>query len=259
MNGWDCLEGLKIGCVKYLNAQPLIAAYGGAVHFDHPSALAEQIRGAGLDAGLVPVFEAIRHRDYTLVDGVGICCDGPVFSVYLAHQRPVERVRCVSLDAASLTSVHLLKVLLKEYLGCSPRFLAPGEPGEADAKLLIGNQAIEYRMHAGEGWKFMDLGEQWKICTGLPFVFALWMLRKGLAEEDAVGEAFRDLKEAGVAKIPDLVEQGNFQDRDFRRLYLGGYIRYSFGEREKAGLELFTRLLARHGYVEPREVLFRFV
>ena len=249
------LAGIRIGCVKYLNARPLIGAYDGPVVFEHPAVLARQIWSGELDAGLVPVFEALRHPGYALVDGIGICSDGPVYSVYLEHRVPVAEVRTVALDAASLTSVHLLEVLCAEFLGIRPRTVQ-GE--DADACLWIGNQAIERRLRMGAGEGLLDLGEAWKRFTGLPFVYAVWMLRPGLQAPGLVAEAFRKLKCEGEARLEEWILRDDFQTPEFRRRYLGQHIRYGLGSQEKLGLDFFKSLLQKHGIL-PASVPLVFV
>jgi len=126
-----------------------------------------------------------------------------------------------------------------------------GGPGAA--RLLIGNQAIDFRLGAPEGWHFLDLGEEWMRCTGLPFVFALWMLRADLPRVKEVAAAFRELGRRGLERIGQIVDGENFHTREFRLRYLTEHIRYGLGEREKAGVELFRELLVKHGCA-PRGV-----
>ncbi len=247
MSRWSALHALRIGCVQYLNAKPLIYGYDGAVVFDHPSELARMLARGEIDAGLVPIFEALGARNYAAVDGVAIACDGPVFSVVLAHRGDLEKVRTIALDPASLTSVNLLKVLLAEYHGLRPEFGDVRDfPGEADAELLIGNQAIEFRRTHSGTHHFLDLGEEWKRCTGLPFVFAVWLLRPGISGVTEVADAFRALQREGLARLPEIVASEPAFDREFRRRYLTEHIRFGLGALEKEGIEKFRALLVRH-------------
>ena len=101
MSDYPALARLRIGCVKYLNARPLIDRYPGPVDFAHPSELATGMLEDRLDAALVPVFEGLRHNDYLLVDGVAIAADGPVYSVFLAYRGELSEIRTVSLDRTS--------------------------------------------------------------------------------------------------------------------------------------------------------------
>ena len=240
---WRALRGLRIGCVQYLNSRPLICAYDGPVIFDHPSALARMLAAGELDAALVPTFEAVRDPNYLLVDDVAVACDGPVYSVFLAYRGELRDVRSIALDPASMSSANLLRVLLAEFHGAHPAFGSSG-----GAQLLIGNQAIEFRRAQGENsaWHFLDLGEEWKRCTGLPFVFAVWALHAGTNDASAVADAFRKLKDAGCARIPELIAQEDFGDEEMRRRYLTEWLRFGIGPQGREAVELYRRLLAKH-------------
>ena len=249
---WRALRGIRLGCVKYLNSLPLIHPFDGPVAFEHPSVLARKLVAEELDAALVPVFEALRHPHYFLVDGAVVGSDGPVFSVFLAYRGELKDVPSVALDPASLTSAHLLRVLLAEFHGLRPTFGTEGE-----AQLLIGNQAIEFRFsREAEGWKILDLGEEWKRCTGLPFVFAVWALRSSIAEPDRVAGELRALKTAGLGELEAIIAEDKLATAEFRREYLTKHIQFDLGERGRAAVDRYRELLAKHGYVPaPVEAL----
>ncbi|MEP6673090.1 MAG: menaquinone biosynthesis protein [Chthoniobacter sp.] len=258
MRSYPALAGLRIGCVKYLNSKPLIQGYDGPVVFDHPSGLARDLAAGRLDVALVPTFEALRSPHYTLAEGVGIACDGPVYSVFLAHRGPLAQLRSVALDPASLTSVHLLQVLLREYHGVRPELLdLAAFPAETDAALIIGNQAIDFRQHDRDGYQILDLGEEWKRCTGLPFVFAPWLLRPDLLHAADVAADLRALKTYGLAHLDEIIS-GEARDPDFTRRYLMHHIRFELGEGEKAGIEKFRELLAKHGFIAEAKTPLRY-
>ena len=249
---WPALSKLRIGCVQYLNARPLIYGYDGPVIFDHPSVLARDLARGELDAALVPIFEVLRDPRYVLVDEVAIASDGPVFSVILAHRGPLEKVRTIALDPASLTSIHLLRVLFAEYRGLHPRYAAAHAlDATADAQLLIGNQAIEFRLAVATRHDLLDLGDEWKRCTGLPFVFAAWALRPGMINAGAVAAEFRKLKRLGLAAIPEIVASEPAPRRKIATNYLTQHIRFELGDGEKVGLEKFRELLVKHDLLPP--------
>ena len=251
---WAALRKLRVGCVKYLNSRPLICAYDGAVIFEHPSVLAEMLSAGHLDVALVPTFEVLRSPHYVIVDDAAIACDGAVFSVILAYRGELKDVCSVALDPASLTSANLLRVLLAEYHGVSPKF---GETGEA--LLIIGNQAIEFRLKEEKagGWNVLDLGEEWKRCTGLPFVFAVWAMRPGVNR--AAAEALRGLKKVGVLQIPELVKSERFANEAVRTEYLTEHIRFGIGDTGRAAVAKYRELLAKHGRIEDDTTPLEFV
>jgi chorismate dehydratase len=249
VRSYPALGSLRIGCVQYLNSKPLIYGYDGPVVFDHPSGLARALAAGGLDVALVPTFEALRSPHYTLAEGVAIASDGPVYSVFLAHRKPLAEVRSVALDPASLTSVHLLQVLLREYHGLHPQLLdLSAFPRNADAALIIGNQAIDFRQHHKDWYQILDLGEEWKRCTGLPFVFAPWLLRPDLPNAADVAGELRALKARGLAHLDEIIH-AEPRDPAFTRRYLTQHIRFDLGDREKAGIEKYRELLVKHGFI----------
>lgn len=251
------LAAVRVGCVQYLNSKPLIYGADFPVQFDHPSGLARDLVAGSLDVALVPVFEALLHPPWRAVDDIAIACDGAVYSVFLAHRGPLRAVRRIALDAASRTSVHLLKVLLAEVHGLTPEYGASDHA--ADAELLIGNQAIDFRLAHAEGWHFLDLGEEWKRHTGLPFVFALWLMRPTLPNAAAIADELRTLKADGLAHLPEIVRADAAHPPEVGMLYLTQHIRFGCGEREKASLDRFRTLLERHALIPPGGEPLRFV
>ena len=259
MTRYPALSALRVGCVQYLNARPLIHGYAGPVVFDHPSGLARDLASGALDVALVPVFEALRHPRYLIADGVAIASDGPVFSVFLAHRGPLAEVRTIALDPASLTSVHLLQVLLAEYHGLRPRLLdLSAFPSEADAVLLIGNQAIDFRERDAGAHQLLDLGEEWHRRTGLPFVYAPWLLRPDLPNAPAIAGELRALKRHGTARIAEIV-RSDPHNAALSARYLTEHIRFDLGPRENTGIEKFRELLVKRGFSPASDEPLRYV
>lgn len=237
----------RIGSVPYLNAVPLTRGIEGEIVFATPARLAEMLRRDELDAALVSLTEVLFHDRYDILDGIAIASLGEVYSVLLAHCVPLESITEVFCDPASLTSVNLLKVLLAER-GLKPEFKPlpdPATAAERDAVLLIGNPAIDFQRtpHVHE---IFDLGAAWYELTKLPFVYAVWALRRGV--ENA--ELRRELREArtfGLETLDYVIESREEYDEAFRRDYLGWHIHYHLAGDEKRGIAKFCELLRKHG------------
>jgi len=206
-----------------------------------PTRLIELLREGRLDAALVSSIEAFRTPGYRVAPSLSICCEGPARSVR-AFVRRGAKIRTVALDAGSETSVALLKVLLAKVLhaeGCAFTKVAPTLEPDAfaeDLVLLIGDCGL--RARAGQR-EVLDLGDLWHRWTGLPFVFALWLLRPGA---DA-NEITPRLARARATALRLHVEDGT-----------GGAIRYQLGERELHGLMRFRREAAALQLLDPRIV-----
>jgi chorismate dehydratase len=270
------LQGLRVGCVQYLNARPLIVPYDGEVVFEHPARLADLLSSGAIDIALIPVFEALRQPEFPVVDGIAIASRGPVFSVFLAHRGPLENLQSVSLDPASRTSNNLLRCLLAEFHGLRPALdpaaacigKAPPQPGECSdpslpddrrGLLLIGNQAIRFRQHPREGVRYLDFGEEWLARTGLPFVFAVWQIRPEIPNPGAVADALRAVKCAGLRRVREIARLQRDFDPAFAERYLTEHITFDLGPSEKAGLARFRALLQKHALIPASEAPIHFV
>lgn len=233
------------------------------MRFEHPAILADEMASGRLDVGLVPIFELLSRgggeTGYRVVDGVAIACHGPVHSVYLVHRGRLADVRTVRLDPASRTSVNLLRVLLAEFHGLAPRYepLPAGgctdAPALGEGTLLIGDQAIAFRArHASAGEKtcrFFDLGEQWQLATGLPFVFAAWLLRPDVPRAPLVADVLRAWRDAGLRALDQVIagaERTRQYPPGFPAYYLTKCIRYGLGHAEKMAVAEYDRLLRKH-------------
>jgi chorismate dehydratase len=240
----------RIGCVKYLNARPLIRGWPGDAEFDHPSALCKKLSSGEIDIALVSSFEFLRNPVYRIVDDISISSAGPVYSVVLAHLGEISEIKEIELDPASETSVNLLRCLLAE-VGLNPRLvlgstgcqpvIAGSLPATRSARLLIGDQAIRFRREHANKFRFWDLGEQWNKLVGLPFVYALWLIRPEIRSSKSLADRLRRLRDENLTNIDELVAEEKEFGRDFCRRYYREHLRFSFGEKEKKGLREFYK------------------
>ena len=253
-------QPLRIGCVKYLNARPLILGGPADVVLDHPSVLCAQLARGELDVALVSSFEFLRNPIYRIVDGISISSDGPVYSVVVAHVGEISAAEQIELDPAAETSGNLLRCLLSE-LKLRPQFVATSTSSLAKvrARLLIGDQAVRFRQQHGNEFQFWDLGENWQKLVGLPFVYALWLLRPEVVDPKSVADRLRALRNKNLADIDNLIAAEKEFDRGFCGRYYREHLRFSFGEREKKGLRTFQELCQKHDLLPKRDIAFSVV
>ena len=263
------MKSVRVGCVKYSNARPLIRGWLGNVEFDHPSALCHRLAKGQLDVALVSSFEFLRNPIYRIVDDVSISSDGPVYSVVVAYPGEFSSIEEIELDPASETAVSLLHCLVAE-LGLTARLTRgiPGSAGSAAARLVIGDQAIKFRHDHADTFQFWDLGEEWKKLTGLPFVYALWLIRPEVSDATSIAQCLRGLRDQNLGDIPAIVSEavGDVRDdnnqvisKEFLDRYYNEHLRFGFGSREKRGLHTFADLCAKHGILPKRVREFNLV
>ena len=253
----NSLAPFRVGSVRYLNAVPLTRGLEQQVSFATPSQLAEMLRRDELDAALVSVTEVLFNDRYDVLDGIAIASLGEVKSVLLAHRRPIEEIKEVFCDTASLTSVELLRVLLAER-GLRPEFkpLASYDfEALPDCALLIGDPALDF-LRAPRQHEVWDLGAAWYELTKLPFVYAVWALRRG-ADNSALRRQLREARDFGLDTLDYIIRTRTDYDYDFRNDYLSWHIHYHLGADEKRGLARFAEFLRKNGTTtifEPRFV-----
>ena len=241
------LAPFRVGSVRFLNAVPLTRGLEGQVLFATPSELAARLQKDALDAALVSVTEVLLHDRYDVLDGIAIASLGEVKSVFLAHRGPIEEAREIYCDPASLTSVNLLRVLLAER-GIKPAFkpLANYDfTALPDYTLLIGDAALDFQLASGTH-AIWDLGAAWYELTRLPFVYAVWALRRGL-DNSGLRRQLREARQFGLDTLDSIIRERTDYTYDFRKDYLSWHIHFHLGADERRGLAKFIELLDRHG------------
>ncbi len=191
-------EVLRIGEIRYSNCTPIYQTLKG--RFDcsryefvpgDPAELNALLARGEIDVSSSSSIEYARHwREYLVIPGVSVSSNGKVGSILLFSKRPIEGLggEKVAVSKASATSVVLLKALFKARCGIQAN-LVPRRPelscmlDGCEAALLIGDEALRERKAPGDarGLHVYDLGQMWRELTGLPFVFALWMVREDSA------------------------------------------------------------------------------
>jgi chorismate dehydratase len=240
---------LKVGAVTYLNTKPLVYrleqfAPPAELSFDLPSRLADNLAADRLDVALIPSIECFQNPDYRIVSDACIACRGPVLSVKLFSRVRAVDIRTLALDEGSRTSVALLRILLKERFGLEPETV-PLPIGTslsdttADAVLLIGDRAIH--SPPGRFAEVWDLGDQWCQWSGLPFVFAMWVARRGVDVRN-LESGLAAARDCGVANLEQIAEAAAAPlglTGPQCLSYLRDNLHFYLGPREREGLALF--------------------
>ena len=123
----------------------------------------------------------------------------------------------------------------------------PVQESTADAVVLIGDRAM--KVSDGDFHTVIDLAEAWQAFTGLPFVFALWVVRPGV-DLGALPEALPAEPGGGPGGCRALAAaHGPGLGLDVATCYdyLTRVLSYELGEPEIAGLSRFARMAAALG------------
>lgn len=246
------MDKIRISAVSYLNTAPYIyglehSALSNRIEVskDNPAECALKLSTGGADIGLVPVAALLDENQWRTITTWGIAADGPVQSVLLVGEVPIDEMESIYLDYQSKTSNRLLQILCDELFQVSPD-LHRSQPGYEEeihgnwGGLLIGDRAL--RAKAKFPFHY-DLSGSWKKLTGLPFVFARWVASGDLPNEvtEQLDSAFR----YGIDQIDTVVEEqkSKYPGIDLRE-YFDKHIHYKLDERYFRGMSAFMDKLA---------------
>lgn len=243
------MEKIKVGAVSYLNTKPLL--YGITrlpvknrieLITDYPANIAARLLDGSIDVGLVPVAIIPRLTESHIITDFCIGAEGPVVSVALFSETPMENIKKVLLDYQSRTSVNLARVLLKYYWKKELAFLDASEGYQDQIKgdtagVVIGDRAFTQRLKSPY---IYDLAEAWQAFTGLPFVFAAWVANKVLPE-DFISE-FNQANAYGLCRLDEVIRENPYDKYDLYTYYTKN-INYALSSTKKLGLEKFLDYL----------------
>jgi chorismate dehydratase len=265
------MRALKISAISFLNTVPLMWDFehepspevreNFEIEYTVPSLCAQALREGTADIGIIPVITTARIPGLVVLPDIAIAALNQVRSIQLVSKKPIEEIRTVAVDTSSRTSVGLTQVLLTKFFG-GHRELTPMAPElgpmleRCDAGLLIGDPAM---MAKPNGFHAYDLAEVWRTKTGLPFVFAVWAVRKAALAEMRAG-----LKLAGIFQrsrdhglLPEHVEAIGREWAPRMGLsegeitsYLRENIHYRLDAECRKGLALYFRLAAECGVID---------
>lgn len=266
---------LSIGRIDYLNIWHVfhqledVCPEGPDFRYDpgHPSRLNAALASGELDISPSSSFEYLLNAEkYELLPGASICAHAEVQSVlFLTPVPPAELPAWlernpgpVCLTGASATSAALLKVLWSQKWGLPEPRWREVEPGAGLASgrpfLEIGNIALRHFVHPPAGYHIHDLATEWAQWTGLPFVFAVWIVRRGLSgpARERLGRLQRHIaaitadlgnRFEALSRLPELPDW--LTSPALLRYWRA--MSYELGPREQAGLALFGERCTRQG------------
>jgi chorismate dehydratase len=275
------MRKLRISAISFLNTAPLMWDFergaAGAdfeISYTVPSQCAEELKAGTADIGIIPAAAYASIPGLVILPDVAIAAQNAVRSILMVSKVPLELIKTVAADTSSRTSVALLHVLFSKFWGGDREFV-PMPPNldamlaRCDAALLIGDAALVIDRSKQDRSKYLtwDLAEEWRSCTGKPFVFAFWAVRlKALGEMRRgldlaqVFKASRDhgLEPSSIAQLArEWAPRLGISEADVSS-YLTENIDYDLSVQNREGLELFYQYASECGAI-PENPALRFL
>ncbi len=243
-------SALRVGTPSFLVARPLDLGLerepGFDVRYDLPSVLIGDLRAGALDVALVSTIELFRRPGYRYLAGPAVTGRGHVASVQVFLRRPLEEIETVALDPASRAARALTRIVLPSRTVKTLSFVdvavgADAAAEDADAWLRIGDQGLREFLDPNALPTF-NPSEAWTEDTGLPFVFAVWIVAPGVDLTPPQLEAFAAARARGEVHIDELAAEASREwnlPLDSCRAYLGEECVYDPGDDLEPALVTF--------------------
>ncbi len=244
-------RNLKLGVIDVLNVLPVYygiiskrVAVPSELIFGRVTELNQKLNRGDLDISVISSFEYARNSElYYILPDLSVSADGAVRSIYLFLNCPLDEIdgKRIQLTEFSLSSVHLIQTILEE----REVTYSIGDKDESDGLLLIADEAIN-RFYQKKDPHVYDLGELWKQKTGLPFAFALWVVRKDVFDKnkELIHQIYQALLESKAVSKNLFEEMANnryqniFPNAEICEEYLKN-LHYDFSAPYQSGFNLF--------------------
>ena len=240
----------RISIVSYLNSIPFIYGIKNHIIYDDldlslhiPSISAKKFLNNEIDIGLVPVAAINKLQNFNIFSNYCIGSNGKVDTVCVFSDTPIYDVEEILIDYHSITSVNLLKLLLKNFYNINPCLKKTTHGFEkkiskSQAALVIGDKA--FNLHKKHKYVY-DLSEDWFKMTGLPFVFACWIAKKEISQNilNEINSSFL----YGINNIDCALKINSVNNIDKKtvKFYLKNRISYKFDVQKKKAMAVFLK------------------
>ncbi|MFQ3574426.1 MAG: menaquinone biosynthesis protein [Thermodesulfovibrionales bacterium] len=261
------MSKLIIGRIPYGNLFPifynLINSYGHPSYqyiSGVPTQLNDLLMEGSIDLSPSSSIEFIKHKDiYDYIDGHSVSSFGQIGSIFLFSLEPIEDLneKVINVTSHSATSVCLLNIIAREFYKINPILISRQRPYEDEGNpfLLIGDEALIHFKHNKKYPYVYDLGQIWYDFTGLPFVFALWIVRRAniQGEKRSLFKRFvESLNYARQKALKNMAEIAIYSDlvkvlTSDEIIDYWKKIDYSLTNRHKESLNLFEQLYIKTG------------
>lgn len=235
------MNKVRVSAVSYTNTLPFLQGIKSStvldmidLSVDYPAECARKVVEREADLGIIPIAALLKVSSPTIITDYCIGSDGAVDSVFIFSEKPIEEIKTLRLDLQSRTSNGLARILLKYYWKNEVKIIWEGE---ADAYVLIGDRTFGKKEDIPYVY---DLGHYWKVFTGLPFAYAVWVANKELPEEFIT--AFNSALAEGVSHSEDVIPGlPVFPNFDYQ-VYLTENLDFSLDDKKREAIAKYLEL-----------------
>ena len=247
------LKKIKVAAVSYLNTKPLVYGIKRSPELleqmelleDFPAKIGKMLVDDVVDLGLIPVAYIPQMKQWHIVSDYCIGSVGPVETVCLFSDVPLEQIDTVLLDYQSFSSINLCKVIFHHFWKQKVVF-KKAEPGYINkiegktAGVIIGDRVFEQKYGTQPKPYIYDLAEVWTDFTGLPFMMAAWIANKQLPKDFI--DRFNLANKVGLDNLAEVTAEIPYDYFDLETYYREK-ISFEVDEDKIKAMELFLKLM----------------
>ncbi len=264
------MQKLRIGKIPYANLFPYFYLLEKKCDREeiefidgHPSELNLLLRKGEIDISPSSSIEYLKNEAiYEIIESHSVSSEGKVESIILFSNDLLKRLdgRTILVTSRSETSVAMLGIILRKFYNLDIKIIK-GDPALSEglklypAYLLIGDDAM-IELYRNKEVLSYDIGEIWYKYTGLPSVFALWIVRKDSKKKiphlierfkkelDRVKTLFPSflIEMSEVYHLSEIIGKDNL-------INYWKSLSYDLTERHLRGLELFKKYAKELGFL----------
>ncbi|GIV27200.1 MAG: chorismate dehydratase [Bacteroidia bacterium] len=251
---------IKITAVNYLNTFPFKYALEkfanqvdwAEINYAAPAECAQMLINNETNLALAPIAVLAKQPNLNIVTNFCLSTFNEVKSVKLYSKKSIEDIQTIVLDYQSLSSVSLIKVLMKYYWKKSVRYLQGYKGFEnklsADAMVVIGDRTFELN---GKFPYEYDLATEWYRYYGKPFVFAGWI--SNVILKDSYLQQLNTIFDYGLQHLDEVIDyamqnhslSGKRLNKEIIADYLTNKMHYRLTNDRKESIEHFLHLLKK--------------
>ena len=249
------MKKIRISAVSYTNTKPFLYGLQNTeiinqidLSLDIPADCAQKLIDDQVDIGLIPVAATLSLPEWHLVSDFCIGAVGPVNSVFIFSNCPINEVEVLQLDPQSRSSNNLARVLLQNYWKLSPRLVVNADDYSKSADIKTAFVQIGDRTFGkADSYPFVyDLAAEWTAFTGLPFTFAAWIANKPIPQSfiDTLNQSLQYGLDHRADLFREMPMRSDFDIKD----YLMHKIDYPLTDKKKEALYLFLDYIKKLDY-----------
>ena len=218
-------------------------------------ALTQMISGGRLDVALVSSLDALSLEEVDLLPDLCLSATGEAGLALLVHQGSLGRLRTVASAPGEDNAAALLALVL-QLRGLSVPSVSPHQPvltkmlDASGAAVISGSMAAEAEVP--QDYRVLDLVAAWESVSGLPWVGAVWVVRRSVKVPD-LSFYFKSSLRYGLSMLDTVVRESAAVLRlepEVLKARFEAHFSYVLRKRERASLEELARQASKAGLVE---------